>query len=49
MKLPLFGYSEKQTVDAQWNIITILTEGLTEVQSSPAQQLLLERLCSIAH
>ncbi len=47
MKLPLFGYSDKQVVNAQWNIITILTEGLTEGQPSPAQQLLLERLCSV--
>ncbi len=30
MKLPLIGYSDKQVVDAQWNIITILTKGLTE-------------------
>jgi len=47
MKLPLIGYSDKQVVNAQWNIITILTKGLTEGQPSPAQQLLLERLCSV--
>ncbi len=47
MKLPLIGYSDKQVVDAQWNIITILTKGLTEGQPSPAQQLLREELCSV--
>lgn len=49
MKLPLFGYSEKQVVDAQWNIITILTQALTEghYPLSSTQQLLREGLCSV--
>jgi len=49
MKLPLIGYSDKQVVDAQWNVITILTQALTEghYPPSPTQQLLREGLCSV--
>ncbi len=49
MKLPLIGYSDKQVVNAQWNIITILTQALTEghYPPSPTQQLLREGLCSV--